>query len=132
MRICVLTPTEQFRNDILDVVRVFEGSGVEAVPEEEGAALLRHTEETCGNIRRVRVEFLADGQKFESGREGPVRVVPLEDKRIHKRLIKQSVYDVCVSFYGRRPPWGSLTGIRPTRLVYMAMDRGLEMEEAAE
>ncbi|MBR6705421.1 MAG: coproporphyrinogen dehydrogenase HemZ [Clostridia bacterium] len=133
MRICVLTPTEQFRNDILDVVRVFEGSGVEAVSkEEEGAALLRHTEEISGNTRRVRVEFLADGTRFESAREGKTQDGPLEDKRVHKRLIKQSVYDVCVSYYGRRPPWGSLTGIRPTRLVYMAMDRGLEMEEAAE
>ena len=107
MRICVFTPTEQFRNDILDVVRVFEGSGVEALPcEEEGAALLRHTEDTRGSTRRVRVEFLAGGQRFEGSREGEVSDTPLEDKRIHKRLIKQSVYDVCVSFYGRRSPWG--------------------------
>lgn len=31
---------------------------------------------------------------------------------------------------GRTPPWGSLTGIRPTRLMYMAMERGLTVSQA--
>ena len=31
---------------------------------------------------------------------------------------------------GRVPPWGSLTGIRPTRLIYEAMEKGLTAMEA--
>ena len=33
-------------------------------------------------------------------------------------------------FIGRMPPWGSLTGIRPTRLIYEGMSRGMTLEEA--
>ena len=33
---------------------------------------------------------------------------------------------------GRTPPWGSLTGIRPTRLIYEGMSRGLTLTEATE
>ncbi len=133
MRIFLSTPTEQFKNDILDVIRVFEGGGVEVLPmAEEGAAEICHTEECLGDARYVHVEFRAEGKRAECGREGRVTEDPLEEKRLHKRLIKQCVYDACVSVYGRRPPWGSLTGIRPTRLVYMAMDRGLTLSLAAE
>ena len=133
MRIYLSTPTEQFQNDILDVVRVFEGSGVErtASPETDGAEMI-HTEETDGGVRRVRVTLRAQGRCFEAERAGDVLPDALEEKRLHKRLIKQCVYGVCVSFFGRRPPWGSLTGIRPTRLVYMGMEKGLSLEEAEE
>ena len=133
MRIYLSTPTAQFQNDILDVVRVFEGSAVTllAAPED-GAAALAHTEETEGGRRRVRAVLSLGGREYGSVREGDGRSEPLEEKRYHKRLIKQCVYDVCVAFYGFRPPWGSLTGIRPTRLIHMAMDRGLSLSEAEE
>ena len=46
------------------------------------------------------------------------RTTLLEEKRVLKRLCKQTLYDLCKDVTGVTPPWGSLTGIRPTRLVY--------------
>ena len=58
------------------------------------------------------------------------RIALLEQKRALKRLCKQTLYDLCKALTGITPPWGSLTGIRPTRLVYEAMERGLSLEAA--
>ena len=58
------------------------------------------------------------------------RTTLLEEKRVLKRLCKQTLYDLCKDVTGVTPPWGSLTGIRPTRLVYEAMEHGRTLDEA--
>ena len=58
------------------------------------------------------------------------RTTLLEEKRVLKRLCKQTLYDLCKDVTGVTPPWGSLTGIRPTRLVYEALEHGLTLDEA--
>ena len=55
----------------------------------------------------------------------------LHRKRAARRLVKQAMYNLCREATGVHPPWGSLTGIRPTHLMYEALDQGLSMEEAA-
>ena len=52
-------------------------------------------------------------------------------RRLRKRLCKLTLYDLCRAVAGTRPPWGSLTGIRPTRLLYEAMAGGLSPEAGA-
>ena len=56
----------------------------------------------------------------------------LVEKRLQKRLCKLALYDLCVALTGHRPPWGSLTGIRPTRLVYENLSQGMSLAQAAE
>ena len=71
--------------------------------------------------------------------EGAVPVPPAEDderlqelhrKRAARRLVRQTMYDLCREVTGVHPPWGRLTGIRPTHLMQEAISRGLG-EEAA-
>ncbi len=52
-------------------------------------------------------------------------------RRLQKRLCKLALYDLCKQLTGTRPPWGSLTGIRPTRLVYEGLEQELSLEAAA-
>lgn len=59
------------------------------------------------------------------------RLRSLHRKRAVRRLCKQTLYNLCRETTGIHPPWGSLTGIRPTRLMYEALEQGLSMEEAA-
>lgn len=54
----------------------------------------------------------------------------LEEKRTLKRAAKTVLFLLMRETLGRTPPWGSLTGIRPTRLIYEGMSRGMTMEEA--
>lgn len=59
------------------------------------------------------------------------RIRELHRKRAARRLVKQTAYDLCRKVTGIHPPWGSLTGIRPTHLIYEAMAEGVSPEAAA-
>ena len=112
MIVSIFTPTPQFANDMADVVRVFFGNIDLRINESGGELALTHTESVAGDARQCRIE--ASGvcaAQAESVR--PLYADALEEKRIHKRQLKQGVYAVMKQITGRTPPWGSLTGIRP-------------------
>ena len=127
--ISLMTPTPQFANDLADVVRIFWGGAQFRVNEPGGEITVSHTETEENGIRRCRIAmtgmYSASAEKSKA-----VSPDPLLEKRYHKRLIKQALYDVMKQVTGRTPPWGSLTGIRPTRLLYEGMSRGLTLTEA--
>ena len=129
MIVSIYTPTPQFANDLADVVRIFWGSVTVHVNQPGGDVTVTHTERTENGVRFCTMEM--SGQY--AGRMENQRALspdPLLEKRYHKRLIKQALYAVMKQATGRTPPWGSLTGIRPTRLLYEGMSRGLTLDEA--
>ena len=129
MKVSVFTCTPAFENDLMDALRIFTGS-VEVLSGQEGGDLtLRHEEEQMGDIRVCRVT-LSGLYAGSAVRREQVQADPLTDKRMHKRQAKRCVYDVMKAATGFAPPWGSLTGIRPTRLIYMAMESGKTLQEA--
>ena len=85
---------------------------------------------------RFRIVFEADG--FRSGRSAPApddpdeRVRVLHRRRAARRLCKQALYDLLKQMTGARPPWGSMTGVRPTHLMLEALAQGLDPEAAAD
>ncbi len=50
--------------------------------------------------------------------DADARLFELEYKRMRKRLVKLCVYECLQLYFDVLPPWGSLTGIRPTKLLY--------------
>lgn len=62
--------------------------------------------------------------------ESDPRLQELHRKRAARRLVRQTLYDLCREVTGIHPPWGSLTGIRPTHLMQEAIAGGLD-ENAA-
>ena len=62
--------------------------------------------------------------------EADERLLTLHRKRAARRLVRQTLYDLCREVTGIHPPWGSLTGIRPTHLMYEAIEQGYTGEEA--
>lgn len=62
--------------------------------------------------------------------EDDERLLTLHRKRAARRLVRQTLYDLCSEVTGIHPPWGSLTGIRPTHLMYEAIGLGLTGEAA--
>ena len=131
MKISLFTPTPAFSNDLADVMRIFWGAIDLAVNEDGGEVTVTHRERVEGNTRfcAMAMEGLYAGASEKSAEISPD---PLLEKRYHKRLIKQTLYEVMKAVTGRTPPWGSLTGIRPTRLLYEGMGRGLTLREAME
>ena len=63
-------------------------------------------------------------------READSRLQALHRKRAARRLCKQTLYALCRELTGIHPPWGSMTGVRPTHLMLEALGEGLSEEEA--
>ena len=129
MKVSVFTCTPQFENDLMDAVRIFIGSAETLSQEEGGDITLRHTEEVTGNTRICRVTITGQ-YSGSAARQEVILSDPLLDKRMHKRQLKNCAYEVMKKATAFHPPWGSLTGIRPTRLLYMDLQKGHTLEEA--
>ena len=50
----------------------------------------------------------------------------LQSIRLRKRYAKMAIYDLLVKLTGTKMPWGSLTGIRPTKLADRLVAEGLD------
>ena len=121
----IITDAPEFFSDLGDVLRLFYGDV--QISLTEGDAVFEHRfAETDGQwIDRWRHEA------SESVLAQPVfDGTPVEIKRLRKRQIKLCLYNLLKKLTGAHPPWGSLTGIRPTRLLYEAMEGGMGLEDA--
>ncbi len=95
---------------------------------------LLHTHEENESVMRSTFTFRGESHTLEAAlppqeQDGEHYAIVL--KRIRKRTSKTALYQLLKKLTGHQPPWGSLTGIRPTRLVYEGLARGLSLEDAA-
>ena len=135
MKLCIYTNAPELGNDIADVARIFYGQLDYAVyplnePAAGGADLaLRVSDEAAGRTRLV--SATASGAVTGAEQAGYAEESDsLERKRVRKRTVKLAVYAILRRETGIQPPWGALTGIRPTRLIYQRMERGDTCEQA--
>ena len=139
MELLIRTDWPQFANDVADVVRIFFGAipwkteplSAPAREDWEKPLILLHTEQKEEGVVRVLVQAsgACSGRAEEVYRPSDD---PLVEKRLHKRAIKLAAYRLLKAATGMTPPWGSLTGIRPTRLVYAKLAEGLSLAEAVQ
>ena len=122
--ILLKTDTPEFYGDICEVVRLFLGP-VE-IRMDGGERLLTHTHETADGQWIER--FSMDGETGEATQA--VVTGGLVEKRLLKRAVKTACYRLMKRLTGMQPPWGSLTGIRPTRLMYELAEEGITGEAA--
>lgn len=81
----------------------------------------------------VTTEVHLHGQTYWGKRSASFAMVsPLERKRIQTGLVKRSLYDAAVQALPQPPVWGSLTGVRPAKLVRGFLESGMTRGEAAE
>lgn len=135
MKIAIDTPLPQFANDIADVVRLFYGEGAAVTRDEVHDAELTHGHEVKGAYW-IESFAISGGPAARCdvlrGRIPPPQAGALEEKRQLKRLIKRCCYQLLKAYTGRQPAWGSLTGIRPTRLYYQQLEMGKTRVQARE
>ncbi|MCE5342929.1 MAG: coproporphyrinogen dehydrogenase HemZ [Eubacteriales bacterium] len=147
MKILLHSPLPRFANEFCDVLKLFwpvEDFAVEATapltaedaakaqytatPATADMEVLYHTFSEVNGLWRC--GFTLRGQTAERAQETP-DAGALTRKRLMKRLCKLTLYDLCKQLTGKQPPWGSLTGIRPTRLFYEKLAGGMSPEDAA-
>ena len=125
MKIRLITATPEFENDLGDVLRLFYGD-VDFVEDEP--------EKTFTHTAREENGLWIDDWACENHShrtETPVCTGhPIEIKRLRKRCVKDGLYRLLKEMTGLKLPWGALTGIRPTRLLYEGLEAGLTREQA--
>ena len=118
-------PLTVFYNDLCDIIRLFWGD-VEISPEAGEVEIKCECAEggfhyfdlwSCGD------ETYAYHKEIVAGNQ-------LVFKRLRKRMAKMGLYGLLKQMTGRTLPWGSLTGIRPTRLLYEQIEKGLPVQNA--
>jgi len=125
--VSLYTRAPELSNDMAEVLRLFLGGISLYVNQPGGDFSITHTEAETEGVRVVRV---TDGAHIHETREA-ITGDAVVDKRLRRRQAKLGVYQVMKARTGTTPPWGSLTGIRPTRLLYANLEKGRTMDEAA-
>ncbi len=121
---------ETIQPELMTVTRLF------GIPESVWQAPLKYTYTAEEAEGRCRITF-TDGEHRKTGEalipdEDDPRLQELHRRRTVRRLCKQTLYDLCRETTGIHPPWGSMTGVRPTHLMLEALAEGLSPEAAVE
>lgn len=79
----------------------------------------------------IRAETLepAMAKEFEALCEDTVFAVDYDDRTATKNRIKRRLYLMLMSHTGRVLPWGTLTGIRPTKIAMTKLKEGVDEKE---
>ncbi len=120
----IFTNYERIENDLYDVMHMFYPD--EKLDEEK--PFLIHKLERNKNLikNRYTIEEKDNNFSFEEEREIKFAQDLLEEKRQIKRFIKLSLYKMLSNHFAKNMPWGSLTGIRPTKIGYDLLKQGVE------
>lgn len=112
------TNAERFSNDIMEEIRLFACEGIRAID----VSLFLSADMKC--------TVTVDGIIFSYACELPCGD-ELQIKRLTKRFLKLCVYRTLAEKEGARP-WGSLTGVRPTKLAYERLAQGGRLDGVAD
>ena len=74
---------------------------------------------------KISIKWIMDGEKLHA-RDF---MVDFTDRKETKNALKQNLYDLLKEGTGRELPWGTLTGIRPTKIPMKLMEEGKTDEE---
>ncbi len=117
MKICC--QNVDYEKDMQDLVNLF-------FDEEDCPFSIEHLEEKNG--QSLKSTFLVgsgdERKKFEKNFVIPDKIDSLLEKSLIKRNFKNHLYEVLSSLTKKTLPWGSLTGVRPTKFARDLVDRG--------
>lgn len=119
MTLTIATPLKEHFSDIAEVIHIFyPDAAISQGPEDPQA--LTHAHHECADWAED--TFRYQGHQFTW--TVPICGDAWEQKRRRKRGIKQACYYLFKKITELTPPWGSLTGIRPTRLFHERLEKG--------
>jgi oxygen-independent coproporphyrinogen-3 oxidase len=114
------TNRTEAENELLNEVRLF-------FPDPETDTEIFHNALLSSN--KVENVVIIDGEKYYYSEELPDGD-EMKRKRYFVRICKKAVYKALEKHTGKSMPWGSLTGIRPTKLAYEFIQEGDDLYSA--
>lgn len=124
--VLLVSDTPEFRSDICDCIRIFYPGAV-ILLEGEAEYRLIHENIYKDGVWYNRYALFNIAGEIEDSIEASNKAVSssnLLHKRYQKRYLKLALYRLLKKRTGITPPWGALTGIRPTRLAYELAENG--------
>ncbi len=120
----LITNLPEFFGDISETLRLFLGQ-VE-ISMEAGDVIVEHIH------REKNGKWIESFSMQQATYEHTAPIVRggLIEKRMLKRAVKTACFLMLREKTGDVPPWGSLTGIRPTRILYELLSEGLDEDTA--
>lgn len=116
-----------YPTEIHDVVKLFYGDSVLADSAASGDVILLEKREE--NVFRYKAESAGLCIELQADTSDADE---LQSVRLRKRYAKLAIYNLMVKLTGRQMPWGSLTGIRPTKLADRLQIEGLDWRKTFE
>ena len=109
-RLALSPSVENYKNDLTDLLRAYG-----AWDEENGQDIVLSQTFSAGEFF---TQISVDGRQFCRHDKFENAGNSLIFKRFSKRFAKLLLYDVLCQILGKKLPWGSLTGIRPTAMLF--------------
>lgn len=124
----VIVNRPSFEYDIHSLVKAF-------FPREDVAVRVQDTFTEEARLRLaltftdgdIRISLLEDGEEKQSGADQ----IDYSNRKETKDHMKRLLYRMLQAYTGQSLPWGTLTGIRPTRLAMLMLEEGMSNVEAA-
>ena len=124
--------TEIFNNDIRAMLQAFFDNE-KVVLTKEGARLSLKADFVMDRDVETMVETggyvtftLADEDGYEASK---TVVVNFMDKKLARNPLKAGLYRLLSEYTGKTLPWGSMTGVRPTKVATEMLERGVPEEQ---
>ena len=122
-----------YNNDIRVMLQAFFDNE-KVVEKEEGTRLTLQAEFTYDTDVEVPVMqkggyvtfTLSDEDGYEAGR---TVVIDFMNKLLARNPIKGKLYEMLSEYTGKKLPWGSLTGVRPTKIATECLEHGKTEDE---
>lgn len=140
--IAILLNDNAYEQDIRELLMAFYPgeSFVYERNEDAAAAVVGHLDRdrksyTLFFVGRGKLEYHPWGLSEEERREQAVFDEPipvdLENRAETKSRIKRRLYVILKTYTGKTLPWGTLTGIRPTKIAMTKLEEGMDEEAIA-
>ena len=115
------TGEEDFLYDIQGIVRSFF-PGIDMTLEHDSSAdmVLKV------DISEKKVAFELDGGERITGK---TQKIDRSDRKDTKNILKRTLYDILKEYTGKTLPWGTLSGIRPTKITTELLKLGKSIDE---
>ncbi len=106
---------EEFAIEINDLVKLFDVEINLCHNEQKENRLI---------INEYQIEFNGESKCYQQKYTIPENISSLREKSIRKSELKIQLYDILSTLTKTTLPWGSLTGVRPTKFARELIERG--------
>lgn len=108
---------EMYNNDIRAMLQAFFDNE-KIVTKKDGTRIFLYVHY---DNEKVRYE-LSDGDGYKDCAE---LMIAYKDKNIARNPLKATLYRLLSSYTGKKLPWGSMTGVRPTKIATKLLEEGV-------